>query len=63
VKKEDLSPKKMAHKARRGLVKQCARAATDQTAETYDRSAARLAELRSHLTHGVQADGRNGRKT
>jgi hypothetical protein len=69
VNKEDLGhmAKAMTHKARRELVKQYVRGqrlTRQVVAETYDRSAARLAELRSHLNRGVRAEGRdNDRKT
>ena len=67
--KEDLGhmAKTMTHKARRELVKQYVRGqrlTRQVVAETYDRSAARLAELRSHLNRGVRAEGRgDDRKT
>jgi hypothetical protein len=69
VNKEDLGhmAKTMTHKARRELVKQYVRGqrlTRQVVTETYDRSAARLAELRSHLNGGVRAEGRdNDRKT
>jgi hypothetical protein len=69
VNKEDLGhmAKTVTHRAQRELVKHYVRGqrlTRQVVAETYERSAARLAELRSHLNRGVKAGGRDSdRKT